>query len=352
MNSLNEIFKHSLSYKNLELKEVVQKKINLKTKPIGSLGKLEEYALKISLIQNTLSPNLENPQMIIFASDHGLAKEGISPFPQEVTFQMVMNFLNEGAAINSFCKTNQIELSIVDAGVNYDFSGIDGLIHSKISFGTKNILEQKAMNRLELEKAILSGYEITKNIIEKKDASIICFGEMGIGNTGISSLLMSKLIGLDLNETVGRGTGSSDEELEKKISVLKKAISKHHTSDDPLEVLETFGGFEIAMILGGIFAAAHQNVSILIDGFIVTVAYLIAHKLNPKIELYCFFSHLSDEKAHMKLLNYLKADPILKLNMRLGEGTGAALAYPILKNSIGFLNDMASFEEAGISDKN
>lgn len=350
MTSINEIISKNLKL-DYSIQDLVQKKINLKTKPLGSLGKLEDYALKISLIQNTDSPKLENPQIIVFASDHGISKEGISPFPQEVSFQMVMNFLNGGAAINSFCKSNEIELNVVDAGVNYDFGNIEGLIHSKISYGTKNILHEKAMTKEELEKAILSGYEITNKILDNSNSNIIGFGEMGIGNTGISSLLMSKILELNLTETVGRGTGSNDSELQKKISMLKKVSETHITSNDPLEILETFGGFEIAMIIGGIFAAAKNKSVILVDGFIVTVAFLFAYKLNPEIKNYTFFSHLSEEKAHLNLLNYLKADPILKLNMRLGEGTGAALAYPILKTAVGFLNDMASFDEAGVSNK-
>ncbi len=350
MSSIKEIISQNLKLDD-SIKELIQKKINLKTKPIGSLGKLEEYALKISIIQNTDSPKLENPQIIVFASDHGIAKEGLSPFPQEVTFQMVMNFLNGGAAINSFCKSNEIELNVVDAGVNYDFGNIEGLIHSKISYGTKNILHEKAMSKEELEKAILSGYKITDKILDNSNSNTIGFGEMGIGNTGISSLLMSKLLGLNLTETVGRGTGSDDEQLMKKISILEKASNQHKTSNEPLEILETFGGFEIAMIIGGIFAAAKNKSIILIDGFIVSIAYLFAYKLNPEIKNYSFFSHLSEEKAHISLLKFLNQDPILKLNMRLGEGTGAALAYPILKTAVGFLNDMASFDEAGVSNK-
>ena len=328
----------------------IQDKINQKTKPLNSLGKLEEYALKIALIQKNTSPKLSNPTMLIFAGDHGLAKEGISPFPQEVTYQMVLNFLQGGAAINSFCIENRMHLKVIDAGVNYEFGEVSGLISAKVNFGTKNLMQEQAMSLEECNLCIERGAAVVREVFEN-GCNTVGFGEMGIGNTGISSLLISKILDLPLEDLVGRGTGSNDTELKSKLKILETVSEKYSTSKDPLEILSTFGGFEIAMIVGGILQAAELQMVILIDGFIVSTACLIASKISKSILDYCFYSHLSSEKAHSTVLKNLNADPILNLGMRLGEGTGAALCYPILATSVRFLNDMASFSEASVSNK-
>lgn len=341
--------KFTITKPGSEVLPELKKEIDTKTKPIGSLGKLEDIAMQIGLIQSTTTPKLKKPTIVVFASDHGIAREGISPYPQEVTYQMVMNFLRGGAAINSFCDLNNIDLKIVDAGVNYDFEGAENLIHAKIGFGTKSILKEPAMNKEECEKAIELGSAIVSEIYEQ-GCNCIGFGEMGIGNTGVSALLVSKLLNLPIENCVGRGTGSNDEHLQKKKELLKKAASIH-TTTDAMSILYTLGGFEIAMMLGAILQAAENKMIILIDGFIVTTALLFAKSFYRDVIHYTLFSHVSGERAHEMILGNMGGKPILNLGMRLGEGTGAALAYPIVAASVKFLNDMASFEEAGVANQ-
>lgn len=327
----------------------IQHKINNKTKPLGSLGKLEQIALQIGEIQNTTSPKLENPTIIVFAADHGLADAGVSPFPKEVTHQMVLNFLNNGAAINVFSKQNNITLKVVDAGVDADFENNPNLIHAKVANGTKNILESAAMTIDECNKAIETGGNLVKQQHEN-GCNIIGFGEMGIGNTSSASLLMSKIIGINIEDCVGNGTGHDAEGLKRKKEILKQAINKHQIDEDPINILSTFGGFEIAMMTGAFLKAAELGMIILVDGFIVTSALLVAHKINPEVIKNCIFTHTSNEQGHIKMLNHLNAEAILNLDLRLGEGTGAAIVYPIIQSSVNFLNEMASFEDAGVSN--
>jgi len=330
--------------------EQIQNKINSKTKPLGSLGKLEDIALQIGQIQNTLTPELKNPTILVFAADHGLADAGVSPFPKEVTQQMVLNFLNNGAAINVFCKQNEINLKVVDAGVDADFTNNPNLIHAKIANGTKNILENPAMTIEECKKAIESGKKIVEDQY-KNGCNIIGFGEMGIGNTSSASLLMSKITAVPIEDCVGKGTGHNENGLMRKKDILKQAINKYQLNGDPLNLLSTFGGFEIAMMTGAFLKAAELNMIIMVDGFIVTSALLVAYKMNSDILKNCIFTHTSNEQGHVLMLEYLNAEPILNMEMRLGEGTGAAVAYPIIKSAVNFLNEMASFEDAGVSNK-
>ncbi|MCO6498895.1 MAG: nicotinate-nucleotide--dimethylbenzimidazole phosphoribosyltransferase [Vicingus serpentipes] len=333
------------------IKEDIQDKINNKTKPIGSLGLLEQVALKIAIIQNTLSPTLNNPSIVVFAGDHGIAKDGeVNPFPQEVTWQMVCNFLNEGAAINVFSKQNKISLTVVDSGVNYDFDKHSNLIKAKIDYGTKNYLHQPAMSKEQCIQAISKGAKIVDDIYNNK-SNIIGFGEMGIGNTSSASLLMSTVTGLPIEECVGSGTGLDNDGIIKKQEILKKVLEKHQIDTSPLNMLSTYGGFEIAMICGAILQAAELKMTILIDGFIVTSALLVASKINSNVLDYCIFSHNSNEQGHQKMLNYLNAIPLLNLGLRLGEGTGAALSYPLVQSAVNFLNEMASFKDATVSNK-
>lgn len=341
--------KFSIQKPDQSIASELSMEINQKTKPPGSLGRLEDIAMQVGLIQQSTTPRLKKPTIVVFASDHGIAKEGVSPYPQEVTYQMVMNFLKGGAAINAFCSENQLDLKIVDAGVNYDFEGAEGIVHAKLGFGTKNFLKEEAMSQEELEKAFEHGASIVSSLYEH-GCNVIGFGEMGIGNTAVSSLLISKLLNLPIENCVGRGAGSNEEQLLKKKDILKKASQLHKTSD-AISILKAFGGFEIAMMVGAILQAAEKQMIILIDGFIVTTSLLFAKTLYKDVIHYCIFSHLSGEKAHEMLVNYLGGKPLLSLGMRLGEGTGAALAYPLLSASVKFLNDMASFEEAGVSDK-
>jgi nicotinate-nucleotide--dimethylbenzimidazole phosphoribosyltransferase len=334
----------------MTIKEQLQHKIDFKTKPLGSLGTLENLALQIGTIQNTLSPTLQNPTIVVFAADHGIAKVGVSAYPQEVTFQMVMNFLLGGAAINVFSKQNGISLKIVDAGVIFDFEPNDNLFNAKIDFGTKSFLNEKAMTETQLQQCFDKGNEVVNSIFEN-GCNIIGFGEMGIGNTSSATMLMSYLCNLPIDECVGRGTGLNDTQLENKIAILKQAQTFHGEIKNTKDVLQYFGGFEIAQMCGAMLTAFENKMLILVDGFIASNAFLVAYKINPSIIDNAVFCHLSDEFGHQNLLKYLKVEPLLKLNMRLGEGTGCAVAYPLIESAVSFLNNMASFESAGVTNK-
>lgn len=331
------------------MKQKLQHKIDFKTKPLGALGHLEEIALQIGLIQNTLTPELKNPSMLVFAADHGIVEEGVSPYPKDVTWQMVMNFCAGGAAINVFCKQNGINIKVVDAGVDFDFPADAPIINAKIARGSKNMLHEPAMSIAECEAAMTKGAEFVK-AEAASGCNIIGFGEMGIGNTSPSSLLMHKFLGLPIEECTGAGTGMIGEKLDYKTSVLKK-VSEKHSPSTPLDILATFGGLEIAMMVGAILEAKKQNMVIMIDGFIATAATLTAIQMDAAVRDNCVFCHSSDERGHKLMLEHLQAKPVLSLGMRLGEGSGAAVAYPVIKSAVTFLNEMASFEEAGVSNQ-
>jgi len=333
------------------LGQQIQHKIDHKTKPVGALGTLEKLAFQIASIQNTLAPELTNPYIIVFAASNGIASAGVSAYPSEVTPQMVLNFINGGAAINVFTKQHGINLLLVDAGVDYDFEQNEKLISAKVNYGTKSFLEEPAMTQEECTTCLEKGGQLVRDVKET-GCNVIGFGEMGIGNTSSASLLMSKLLDITIEDCVGKGTGLDDGQVLHKISVLTKALEKHsEITDDPMEVLQTFGGFEIAMMCGAMLEAAKQKMVILVDGFIASAAYLCALKLDVSVQDFAVFCHQSDEKGHQLLMQKLNADPILKFNMRLGEGTGCALAYPILQSAVAFFNEMASFESAGVSQK-
>ncbi|MBE0423658.1 MAG: nicotinate-nucleotide--dimethylbenzimidazole phosphoribosyltransferase [Lutibacter sp.] len=336
---------------NYELEEQINHKIDFKTKPLNALGTLETIAKQLCLIQQTLTPTLNNTLLIVFAADHGIAaKNGISPYPQEVTAQMVLNFLNGGAAINVFCKQNNIKLKVVDAGVNFDFAKNTSLINAKIAKGTNDYSKQSAMSKQQCTEAIKKGAELVEQY-HNEGTNCIAFGEMGIGNTSSASLLMSAFTKIPIEHCVGKGTGLTIDGVSKKTVILKQVQNLHGISKDPLENLKNFGGFEIAMMCGAMLKAAELKMSIIIDGFIVTSALLVAQAIAPNILDYCLFSHVSNEQGHKKMLSYLNAKPILQLDLRLGEGTGAAIVYPIIQSSVNFMNEMANFESAGVSNK-
>jgi nicotinate-nucleotide--dimethylbenzimidazole phosphoribosyltransferase len=332
------------------MKQQIQHKINHTTKPLGSLGMLEQLAEQICTVQNTLYPKLKNPIILVFAADHGIAQSGVSAYPAEVTPQMVLNFLNGGAAINVFCRQHNIKLKIIDAGVNFDFEPYPQLIDAKIDKGTKNFLTEKAMTNEQLQLCFTKAKEIVETTYAD-GCNIIGFGEMGIGNTSSASMLMSTLCNLPIEDCLGRGTGLDDKQLIHKIEILKKAQANHPKPANAKEALQFFGGFEIAQICGTMLAAYEKNMLILVDGFIATSAFLCAFHINPKIIDNAIFCHQSNEQGHQKMLNYLNAKPILNLGMRLGEGTGCAVAYPIIQSAVSFMNEMASFESAGVSNK-
>ncbi|MDW7690486.1 nicotinate-nucleotide--dimethylbenzimidazole phosphoribosyltransferase [Flammeovirgaceae bacterium SG7u.111] len=329
----------------------IQHKIDFKTKPLGALGELETLAKKVCLVQNTLSPELKKPNMVVFAADHGVAAEGVSLFPQEVTFQMVMNFLAGGAAINVFCRQHGIEMKVVDAGVKFDFEKNDLLIDTKIAQGTASFMQGPSMSQAQCEEAIDKGAEVVENIAGE-GCNIIGFGEMGIGNTTAASALLSAFVGISPEESVGRGTGVDDAGLQRKINALKKAFEVNEINpSNPVDTLAKVGGFEIAQMTGAMLQAASMGMVILVDGFIATSAFLTAYQINPLVKDFAVFCHHSDEGGHAKMLKYMDVRAILHLSLRLGEGTGAALAYPLVQSAVNFVNEMSSFEDAGVSDE-
>lgn len=323
-------------------------KIDSRTKPVGSLGKLEKLAFKIGKIQQSLTPKLCKPTLIVFAADHGIVDEGVSSCPKEITYQMVMNFIRGGAGINVFARQHGFNLKVVDAGVDYDFSNIPEVIDAKIAWGSKNMLYEPAMTIEQCEEAINRGREIVRAEFEN-GCNVIGFGEMGIANTSPASLLLHRYAGVSLEDCVGRGAGLTDAGLEHKYNILKQVNEKHNPKT-PLEILATFGGLEIAMICGAVLEAKKNNMLIIADGFITTSGFIAAYEMQPDVLDNIIFSHHSDERGHTAMLKHLKADPILKLDLRLGEGTGVALAYPIIQSALIFLNEMASFEDAAVSE--
>lgn len=333
-----------------DFSNALQYKIDHKSKPKGSLGVLESIAKQIGEVFQSLEPQIINPNIVTFAADHGIANHGVSAYPQDVTRQMVLNFLEGGAAINVFCKQHGVALSIVDAGVNYDFPTNANLISAKIGKGTQSFLHGPAMSQTELQLCFSKGKEIV-SVLAKKGSNCIGFGEMGIGNTATASVLMSVITGLSIADCVGRGTGVGDKKLIKKNEILKKAIENYSGEPDLNAKLAYFGGFEILQMAAGMLSAYQSNMLILVDGFICSVAYLIAFKINPGVKKNAIFCHCSAEQAHRKLLDYLGVQPILQLDLRLGEGTGCAVAFPIIQSAVVFLNKMASFESAGVDQE-
>lgn len=331
----------------------LKNRVDRKTKPLGALGLLERTAIKIGLIQQRLDPAFGQPHLLVFAGDHGAAKAGVSAYPQDVTWQMVENFLAGGAAINVFARQNDLHLAIIDAGVAHDFGQRAGLINAKVAPGTANYIEESAMTAAQCAAAIERGADICRNL-SANGCNLVGFGEMGIGNTAAASLITHCLTGTPLAECIGRGTGLDDAGLARKQVLLETALNRYRAaggSNDPLAVLAEFGGFEIAMMVGAMLGAAEQKMTLLIDGFIVGSAALTAAQLAPALTDYCVFCHRSAEPGHAAQLQALAAEPLLDLGLRLGEGTGAALAYPLVLAAVNFLNEMASFESAGVSDK-
>jgi nicotinate-nucleotide--dimethylbenzimidazole phosphoribosyltransferase len=324
--------------------------IDHKTKPTGSLGLLEKMALQIGAVFNNKQPKINQPHIVVFAADHGIAQHDVSAYPQEVTRQMVENFLAGGAAINVFCRQHSIALTVVDAGVNYDFPSNAILVNNKIGRGTQSFLNEPAMSFIQVEECIRKGAEVV-NSIYNQGCNTIGFGEMGIGNTSSASVLMSLLCNIPINECIGNGTGVNDKRLLKKHTILKQAIDNYKGDEELFSILEHFGGFEIIQMAGGMLAAHKNNMLILVDGFISSIAFLIAFKINNDVKRNAIFCHCSAEKGHILLLAYLKVETVLQLGMRLGEGTGCAVAFPIIQSAVAFLNEMASFERAGVSNK-
>ena len=332
------------------LRAAACRRLDVLTKPRGSLGRLEPLAAQLCAIQRTLDIRIAEPLGIVFAADHGAAERGVSAYPREVTAQMVANFLHGGAAISVLAKLQGIELWIVDAGVAGDCDAHPRLIEAKIRRGTRNYIDEPAMTPEECTLALRRGREVVERVMPP-GCNTLVLGEMGIGNTASASLLMHGLTGRELIDCVGRGTGLDDAGLERKRQLLSLALKRRRPPRDPLEWLTEYGGYEIAMLAGAVMAGAARRALILVDGFTVTVAVALAAKLQPAVRDYCVFGHCSAEHAHRALLEYLRVNPLLDLGMRLGEGSGAAVALSVVRAAASLFTEMATFEGAGVSNR-
>lgn len=342
---------------NPTLTAALQHTLNNKTKPLGSLGRLEDVALKIGQILGTTAPVLDQPQMVVFAGDHGLTARGISAFPSDVTWQMVENFLAGGAAVSVLARQNGIALNVVDCGVKHDFlaglpagaqrAGLQVRKARGAEQGTADSSVQPAMTAAQRDEALQHGIDLVKGL----PGNALLLGEMGIGNTSAASLLLSRLAGLDIAVCTGAGTGLDAPAVLRKTEVLREVLARHADATAPLDALAAFGGFEIATMVGAVLQAAHERRVIVVDGFIATSAVLVAHALQPLILQRCVFAHRSGERGHEFMLQHLGVQALLDLGLRLGEGSGAALAWPLLQSACTILRDMASFASAGVSEK-
>jgi nicotinate-nucleotide--dimethylbenzimidazole phosphoribosyltransferase len=334
-----------------EIEPVLRRRIDTKTKPPGSLGRLEDLALRLGLVQATAEPVLRAPTVVVFAGDHGLAAEGVSPYPAEVTRQMVLNFLAGGAAINAFARQHGLALQVVDAGVAGELPEHPDLLARNVRRGTRNALHEPALTLDEATLCLERGAGVVR-ALAAAGTNIVLFGEMGIGNSSAAALLCAAVLGLPLAECVGRGAGHDEAGLARKRSVLERVWARHASDiGSPLGALAAFGGCEIAMTTGAMLEAAARRMVILADGFIVTSALAVAAAVDRAVLDYCIFAHGSAERGHAAALAALGARPLLDLGLRLGEGTGAALAWPLLVSASTFLRDMATFESAGVSNR-
>jgi nicotinate-nucleotide--dimethylbenzimidazole phosphoribosyltransferase len=323
-------------------------KINNLTKPKGSLGRLEEIALQIALIQQTLTPALHKPQNIIFAADHGIVDEGVSLSPKEVTWQQLSNFLHGGAGVNFLCRQHGFELKIVDAGVDYDLPYEKGIIDMKVRRGTRNYLYEAAMTQEEMELCIERGAEVVRRCHEE-GSNVLSFGEMGIGNTSSSSLWMTYFTGIPLEQCVGAGSGLNQQGIRHKYEVLKRSMENYNGDGSATDIIRYFGGLEMVMAVGAMLQAAELKMLILVDGFIMTNCMLAAMQLYPAVKDYAIFGHCGDESGHKLILEYMQAKPLINLGLRLGEGTGAICAYPLVDSAVRMINEMDNFAHASIT---
>jgi nicotinate-nucleotide--dimethylbenzimidazole phosphoribosyltransferase len=345
---------------NPTLTQALQHKLDQKTKPLGSLGQLESLGLKLGQILGTESPALAQPQLVVFAGDHGLAARGVSAYPSDVTWQMVENFLAGGAAVSVLARQHGIQLTVVDCGVKHDFlqglpdrqmgTSRPGLLVRKVTGGegeggTADASTQPAMTQAQCLEAIANG----RAIVQQLPGNALLLGEMGIGNTSAASLLLARLTGQDIAVCTGAGTGLDDAAVVRKTGVLREVLQRHASVTTPLEVMAAFGGFEMATMLGAVMQAAHERRVVVVDGFIASAVVMVARALQPLVLQRCVFAHRSGERGHALMLAHLKAQPLLDLDLRLGEGSGAALAWPLLQSACVVLREMASFAQAGVS---
>jgi len=349
MKRLHEILK-KIQPVDTSRTAMLQERLDNLTKPQGSLGRLEELARRYCLITGKDRPRIKNKIIFTFAGDHGVAEEGVSAFPKDVTAQMVYNFLRGGAGVNVLAKHVDARVIVVDAGVDHDFEPLEGLEIRKVGRGTRNMTKGPAMTREEAERAVLTGIELVEKY--KDGLDIIGTGDMGIGNTTPSSAIVSVITGAAPENVTGRGTGIDDQALRQKAAVIKKAIEVNQPDPaDPLDVLAKVGGFEIAGIAGLVLGAALHRIPVVIDGFISTAGALIAAEMNPLVKGYIIAAHQSVEIGHRKMLEHLEQIPLLDLNLRLGEGTGAALGISLVEAGVKILMEMATFADAGVAEK-
>jgi nicotinate-nucleotide--dimethylbenzimidazole phosphoribosyltransferase len=325
----------------------LQSALDNKTKPLGALGRLESLALRIGLILGSEKPVFEAPQMLVCAGDHGLATRGVSAFPSDVTWQMVENFLAGGAAVSVLARQHGLTLTVVDCGVRRDFQPRPGLVQRRIAAGTADASAGPAMTAGQCAQAIANGREVVRAL----PGNALLLGEMGIGNSSSAALLLSRLAGLNINACIGVGTGLDAAGLARKREVLREVLALHAPATAPLDALAAFGGFEIATLVGAVLQAAQERRVIVVDGFIASAAVLVAQMLQPQVVQRCVAAHCSAEPGHVLLLEWLGLEPLLNLDLRLGEGSGGALAWPLLESACRILREMASFESAGVSRK-
>ena len=333
------------------LTQALQHKLNNKTKPLGSLGRLESLALTLGQIQGLESPRLEQPQMLVCAADHGLAARGVSAYPSDVTWQMVENFLAGGAAVSVLARQHGLALTVADCGVARDIApraaapGQPQLLLRKVAPGTQDASTGPAMTAAQCAQALANGMEIVRGL----PGNALLLGEMGIGNTSVASLLLARLCGIPLQDCTGAGTGLDAAGVARKRAVLQQALAANASAVEPLDALAALGGFEVATLVGAVLQAAAERRVIVVDGFITSAAVLVAARLQPHVLQRCVFAHGSAEPGHALMLAQLGAQPLLDLGLRLGEGSGAALAWPLLQSACAVLREMASFEAAGVA---
>lgn len=337
-----------ITHPDESIRAALTDKINNLTKPKGSLGMLEELALQIGLIQQTLSPTLRHPQNIIFAADHGIVEEGVSLSPQEITWQQISNFLHGGAGVNFLCRQHGFVLKIVDAGVDYDLPYEKGIINMKVRKSSRNYLHEAAMTEEEMEQCMERGAEVV-HLCHNEGSNILSFGEMGIGNTSSSSLWMSYFADIPLEQCVGAGSGLDHMGIRHKYEVLKQSMDNYKGNGSVRDIMRHFGGLEMVMAVGAMLQAAELKMIILVDGFIMTNCLLAASMLHPEVKDYAIFGHCGDETGHRLVLDSLHAKPLLNLDLRLGEGTGAICAYPIVDSAVRMINEMDNFAHASIT---
>ena len=332
------------------MRSAIQTKIDNLNKPKGSLGVLEDLAMQACLIQQTLTPSLAHPCHLLLGGDHGIEREHVSVSPREVTWQQMINFTHGGGGVNMFCRQHGFKLRIVDVGVDYDLSQVPGIINRKIARGTKNFLYEPAMSEEEFDKAIEVGASLVDDCIAD-GCKVLCIGEMGIANTSPSSIWMSLFCDIPLDDCIGAGAGLDSPGIRHKREVLSRAVanSKLSTLNSPLSILRYFGGFEMIAAIGAMLRAAEQHLIILVDGFIMTACALAACRLYPAAQSYMVFGHCGDESGHRRMLDAMGAKPLLSLGMRLGEGTGALCAFPILDSAVRMINEMNNFDNGNIT---